>query len=520
MKEKTSILVLTAALLLTPAEGQAVDFRAKGVWINMLEYGDGGSFVKKGRDGDHVTGWGRWGEDQFEAKSRVRLQLDAVASEALSGSVYIEIGSTPWGNAKKGGALGADGTIVKIKHSYLDWVVPSSDIKARIGIQRIFLPDFVTDASQVFDADVAGVTLSLPLNERAALTAFWARPFNDNWTGDGATQGQGYLDNADIFGLALPLHFDGFRMTPWAMLGAFGANAFRSGADYYGRNSDLTGGLGLSPSFYMLPQGQPGPARAHAYATAFWAGLTGEITAADPFRFAWSANYGSIVTGLAALNRSGWYAAALAEYKTDWGTPGIYAWYSSGDDGNPRNGSERMPTFEANNESTSSVAAFGTLGTWTIGRDTLLGSTLVGTWGFGLRLANISLMDKLTQTIHANFYQGTNAAGMAGYITGRKTRDGYQGYAPAAGGASADFNTVNGYGLYLTEKDYAAEFGIMSSYQICDNLRFLVEANYIALWLDQSSSVWDGYRRSDGSRLSANSTEDAWNINASLIYKF
>ena len=91
-------------------------------------------------------------------------------------------------------------------------------------------------------------------------------------------------------------------------------------------------------------------------------------------------------------------------------------------------------------------------------------------------LANISLMDKLTQTIHANFYQGTNAAGMAGYITGRKTRDGYQGYAPAAGGATADFNTVNGYGLYLTENDYAAEFGIMSSYQICDNLRFLVEA--------------------------------------------
>ena len=60
----------------------------------------------------------------------------------------------------------------------------------------------------------------------------------------------------------------------------------------------------------------------------------------------------------------------------------------------------------------------------------------------------------------------------------------------------------------------------MSSYQIYDNLRFLVEANYIALWLDQSSSVWGGYRRSDGSRLSANSTEDAWNINASLIYKF
>lgn len=61
--KKLLIPVLTAGLLLTAAEGQAVDFRAKGVWINMLEYGDGGSFVKRGRDGGHVTGWGRWGED-------------------------------------------------------------------------------------------------------------------------------------------------------------------------------------------------------------------------------------------------------------------------------------------------------------------------------------------------------------------------------------------------------------------------------------------------------------------------
>ena len=92
--------------------------------------------------------------------------------------------------------------------------------------------------------------------------------------------------------------------------------------------------------------------------------------------------------------------------------------------------------------------------------------------------------------------------------------------APAAGGSAAAFNTVNGYGLYLTEGDYAAEFGVMSGYQIYDNLRLLVEANYIALWLNQSSSVWGGGTRADGSRLRSCSTEDAWNVNMSLIYKF
>ena len=46
----------------------------------------------------------------------------------------------------------------------------------------------------------------------------------------------------------------------------------------------------------------------------------------------------------------------------------------------------------------------------------------------------------------------------------------------------------------------------MSSYQIHDNLRLLVEANYIALWLDQSSDVWGGFSK-NGSWHRANSIE-------------
>ena len=161
MKKYLAILFLAAGLLLGGAQqGQAVDFKARGVWINMLEYGGGGNFVKNDRNGHHVTGWGRWGEDEFEAKTRVRLQLEAIASESLSGTVYFEIGAATWGRSAKGGALGADGNIVKIKHSYLDWVVPGTAVKTRMGIQRIFLPDYASEASQVFDADVAGINVS------------------------------------------------------------------------------------------------------------------------------------------------------------------------------------------------------------------------------------------------------------------------------------------------------------------------------------------------------------------------
>ena len=63
------------------------------------------------------------------------------------------------------------------------------------------------------------------------------------------------------------------------------------------------------------------------------------------------------------------------------------------------------------------------------------------------------------------------------------------------------------------------EVGIMSTYTLHENLKLLVEAIYIALWLDNSRDVWGGYH-AGGRRYAANSTEDAWNMNASFIYKF
>lgn len=107
---------------------------------------------------------------------------------------------------------------------------------------------------------------------------------------------------------------------------------------------------------------------------------------------------------------------------------------------------------------------------------------------------------------------------MARYIKGELDVPGHAGR--SLYGTASDFNNVNtNGGIYLTQRDYAAEFGIMSSYQIYDNLRLLVEANYIALWLDQSSDVWGGFSK-NGSWHRTNSIEDAWNVNMSFIYKF
>ena len=102
---------------------------------------------------------------------RLRLQLDAVASESLSGTVYFEIGDTTWGQNSSGGALGADSnSVVELKNAYIDWMVPNTALKFRMGIQTITMPN-VAGGSAVLDDDAAGIVANYQFNENVGLTA-------------------------------------------------------------------------------------------------------------------------------------------------------------------------------------------------------------------------------------------------------------------------------------------------------------------------------------------------------------
>ena len=209
--KKLMTLALAAGMLLGAATGaSAIDFKAKGQWLMGFSAGDGSlvSHTKANKAGNHNKAADT--DDIFGASQRVRLQLDAVASEALSGTVFFEIGDTHWGKNSNGGALGADQKIVELKNAYIDWMVPNTDLKFRMGIQGIQLPN-VAGGSAVFDDDVAGVVASYQFNENVGLTTFWARPYNDNYTG---TDRVNYHDNMDLFALMVPLTFDGVKVTP------------------------------------------------------------------------------------------------------------------------------------------------------------------------------------------------------------------------------------------------------------------------------------------------------------------
>ncbi|MBQ9405952.1 MAG: outer membrane homotrimeric porin, partial [Desulfovibrio sp.] len=381
-----------------------------------------------------------------------------------------------------------------------------------------------TTGSNVFNDDVAGVTLSYQFTENVGATFFWARPWNDNFAGYEDRNGnqtdrrQNYVDNVDAFGLLVPFTFDGVKVTPWVMYSMIGPNAWRDHS-YGGNNrqyyANVTGvsrnwaGAGMLPVGGAIHKdGTPSTKTLKHYGSAIWAGLTGELTMFDPLRIAWDFNYGSVQYSESRMNRAGWLASLLVEYKLDWGIPGIYGWYASGDDGNPANGSERMPSLSVNNNN-NGFSNFAYNGNPYIAREAILGYDMSGTWGIGARLKDMSFLEDLKHTFRVNLIGGTNSTTMTRYL-GRN--DDFQDYRNGANAGPA----VGMQPLYMTTNDYAMEIGLTNTYKMYENFTVMLDMAYLATWMDHSRKVW-GNTRFNGDD---DTVKDPWNINLSFVYSF
>ena len=508
--KKILTLMLTAGMLLGAASGaKAIDFKASGEWLVGFGLGDG-SLIKD------VNDQKRHQDDTFNAGQRIRLQLDAVASETLSGTVFFEIGDQMWGQSESGGALGADSTsVVKLKNAYIDWMVPNTDLKLRMGLQAVALPN-VAGGSAIMDGDAAAVVASYQFNENVGLTALWMRPLNDNYPGtnaDGEAYGNGYknyLDNMDLFALMLPLKFDGVELTPWAMYGLQGKNTrFNEGGV-----ETADGALNVTlPGYYPGMNFGPGGLghTGKSYGSMFWAGLPVAITAFDPLNIEFDINYGyveamgrydvlkrGVESVLGNSKREGWLVKALVEYKMDWGTPGIFGWYASGDDGNVKNGSERLPSIAGSGNFTSFMGD-GNLA-WGTGYNFYDNNlTYAGTWGVGLQIADVSFVEDLKHTFRVAYWGGTNSPSMVKYM----------------GSAVAwDDTTAVQDGPYLTTNDGLLEFNLVNSWQIYENLEANLELGYIINMMDRDT--WDKSYVSDRNW----SKQDAWKAQLIFAYSF
>lgn len=476
-------LILAAGMVFSAATGaSAIDFNAKGQWLFGFGVVDS-AFVTK-ENGKRTA---KEKSDKFAAVQRLRLQVDAVASESLSGTVMFEIGDTTWGKAASGGALGADGTIVEVKRAYIDWIVPDTALSFRMGLQGLVLPN-AAGGSAIFDDDVAAIAAGYKFNDTTSLTAIWARPYNDNWTQGTTHIPTNYLDNVDVFALSLGFNGNGLSLNPWVAYGMAGINNMPFGKSM----GAVTNGLHDINSAYdktvVGNWGDTGAAygfrrNSSAYSTLVFAGLPITYTGIDGWNFELDLNYGysgsigryditNLQTGdvkRGKIERQGWLAKALVEYKMDWATPGVFGWYGSGDDGDAKNGSERMATVVPTGTFTSFMGD-GKRG-WSVfsgdssGYDLML--SYAGTWGLGLQLKDLSFTEDLKHTLRVAYWGGTNSPAMAKYL-------------PATAFSAGE-------GVYLTTNDALVEFNVDSSYQIYENLEATLELGYIANAVDKGT---------------------------------
>ena len=527
-KKMCMVTLLAAGMLMGVAGGaKAIEFKAKGEWLVGFGVGDG-NLSKTTRDNaGNKTKTNT--EDQFGASQRVRLQLEAVASEALSGTVYFEIGDQRWGKSDEGGALGADGRVVEVKNAYIDWLIPQTEARLRMGIQTTTLPN-VAGGSAVMDADAAALTANYKFNDNVGLTFMWARPVNDNFSNGyfdvannkSSTEKANYLDNLDLFMLSMPLSFDGVDVTPWAMYGMRGKNALRgledpvNGSPWETNDGNLGLTLpGLTPGFdYAGSTPLTASSTSKQYGSLFWAGLPVSISMFDPLHIEFDINYGySEAMGRydvrkrgeeivrASTARQGWLAKALVEYKMDWATPGLFGWYASGDDGNVKNGSERMPSIAGAGNFTSFIGD-GNLSWSPVNNGCDWTMSYAGTWGIGAQLKDMSFLENVTHTFRLAYWGGTNAPSMVKYMAS----------------ASAWQQGYGGDGPYLTTNDGLLEFNLVNTWQAYENLGVNLELGYVANMMDKGTWKKSGY--SNGAGNGSFEKQDAWKAQVVFQYSF
>lgn len=508
MKRITALALALALVLgsVGAAKADGIDIKVKGQWDFSFGWADNMNFGESYMPRNGVRnnkGERSVKDDNFQARQRIRTQINFIASEFLQGVLMFEIGDINWGEGRgkngrsSGGDLDADGVNIETKRAYLDWVIPNTEVSIRMGIQGLTLPS-TPMGSPLFDADVAGILASAPITDWLSASLFWIRPFDMGYN-DGS---RSLSDETDAFGLLLPVTLTdyGVKFTPWFIYGLVGANSgiyeylFAAGNKYYNKDDVFS-------SHYEKDRTQ-----------AYWVGAHLEFSLLDPLVFNIEGIYGRLskanLDGFAGMGRnawggdmnigtSGWFLGATLDYKLDFMTPGIFGWYASGDDEDAFEDGKlgRMPVL-GNDGGSFSPTSFGTAGYYGINQTSNSGTisgTGTGTWGIGIQLADISFIEDLKHTIRVAYYRGTNDADLV------KRGDKYLQY-------SADR-------FYLTDDDYVWEVNFDHQYKIYENLTAVLELGWLRLHADK-----DTWKAAGASGLKEN--DNAYKAQLAFRYSF
>jgi len=456
----------------------AGDFRAYGVFFENHNW----------------TSWnatGKQTEETFEIWQRWRLRTDLVANEAVRFRLGIRVNDTPWGY---GTYTAANPTVaIDVYQAYLKFKWPNCDIEITAGLQPFSMPESpifydspVLAAKGYNDGatnSFAGLVLNVPVvPDVFGINAGFTRLIDVNRTYDTTTTQVD--DEFDAYFLTLPITVDGFKFTPWGLLGIMGKAS--SSAVSSIRNGMVSGGSFVSPTGFDNNQ--------NAY---WWAGGSLEISALSPLKFYGDAMYGEGAASDRERNRRrGWFIDGGLEYAGfDWATPQVGAWWSSGEDSGLGNGSERIPSIQ-------DYFGLGNTFLFPTGQDFTkndMAMNPIGAWGITGSLKNISFIEKLSQRVTFTAMWGNNSpAGL------RK--------AVLASGGNGNYLTM-GKDLAIGENVIGAN--IDSKYWLYENtLAFILETGW-AHYDNPNGSIWNSSTRRFTSMVN-----DAWMGSIGFKYWF
>lgn len=515
------ILVLAAAWT-----AQAAELKVRGqaqIWARAVDNWD----FEKSKSRSNTNAY----EDDFTVEERLRLFFDFIASDNLKFVLQLQVGNGAWGQSGFGLGQG-DGntnlsTALRTRQAYLDFNIPDTKINVKAGFFTLALPGYVGD-SAILNEETSAIVATIPVIEKTlSVLVGYARLYdstNANNTANGATigkNGYGLRDEFDAALLALPFKTDGVDVTPFFLYGWAGKDALNDSLLTYRALSNglvdagITRGL-LSPAARLA---STNPYSFQKDITAWWGGLAAKLTMFDPIWMAMDFNYGSLKGGgvpngdagsvwddTKVNDRSGWLIDFAVGYNgLDMVKPKLFFVYTSGEDSDPTNGSERMaglsqqmlytPIWLGNSLSSS----VGTMGAPTRG-----GSEHMGFWLLGLALEKITFMENLYHDFTFAYIKGTNSADLLtdpNMLAGNRRFGGIYNYLP---------------GHFLTTKDSLYEFDLNTSYNIYKELRAVMEAGFIIQSINKDT--WNTYMGATG----ANDFQptNAYKMMLGLVYDF
>jgi len=385
--KRFALVALVAAMLFSMVTGaSATELKVRG---NIDVYGIWSANLY---DFDSDTG----DSDNYSTTQRMRTYFDYVANENLKAVLGLEM-DTVWGEGDAGD-WGTDGNTddpIELKHAYLAFTFPDTQISVQAGLQYVALPSVF--GNPVFDDDAAAITVSAPINEMFAVTVGYTRGI-DGSTSFSSNEGDGN-DDKDMAFIAAPITLDGFSIAPY-----FGYAWI--GADLDDASTTTANTAVVNGTTVLVPGTTTTTSLGSDDDSTVWVlGANAELTMFDPLTFAADLIYGQLDND--DYETKGWYGALAASYKMDMLTATLFTTYFSGAD-DEEDEDNYLPTLA---EGWGLTPYIGGMRAFSGSYDTFSGIDADmdnASWVIGLQLAKIQFIDKLTHDLTIAYAMGTS----------------------------------------------------------------------------------------------------------------